>query len=74
MIKSADKDGSGNVSCNEFSDMLKQDLFDIAGGLDIDLGQGQNKSRKMSTHRSMVGGRKNVMKSTYMGRRTNLRK
>lgn len=75
MIKSADNDGSGYVTCNEFSNMLKQDLFDIAGGLNIELEQGNPKSRKMSAHRSMIGGkRKNVMKSTYMTRRTNLRK
>lgn len=72
MIKSADKDGSGYVSCGEFSDLLKQDLFDVAGGLDVDLGQGQaqKKGRKSSTHRSMIGTRKNIQKSTYGKKRT----
>lgn len=75
MIKSADKDNTGFVSCNEFSDLLKQNLFDVAENLNVEIegqgqGQGQRKPRKGNMHRSMIGKKPKGLRSTYISKKT----
>lgn len=74
MVKSADRDGSGYVSCNEFSNLLKQNLFNVADNLGVDL-ENPNakkliKSGKGKAHRSMIGRKPTAMRSTYASKRT----
>ena len=75
MIKSADKDLTGFVSCNEFSDLLKQNLFDVAENLDVELENPKAKQKKSkgNAHRSMIGRKPTSLRSTYMSKRTNRR-
>lgn len=72
MIKAADNDGTGYVSCNEFSGLLNQNLFDIADNLDVEL-ERPGVKRKKSTHRSVMGRKSRIMRSTYMKKPTNRR-
>ena len=75
MIKSADKDGSGYVTCPEFSELLSQNLYDIGDNLNVDLERpgGQGGKRKKSTHRSMIGRKPTSMRSTYGRKQTKRR-
>jgi hypothetical protein len=66
MIKKADKDGSGYITCNEFSELLGQNLFDIAEGLNVGLEKpGGNKKMTKSSHRSVIGRNPKANRSTY---------
>lgn len=71
MIKSADKDNTGYVSCDEFSGLLKQNLNDVAMNLDVTLEEpGKKQVKKGKMHRSVIGKKPKGLRSTYMPKRT----